>query len=135
MTQPVDSGILHEIVRIVDSRSKVPDRVRLRGREYQITYLEDHKQRLEEALRRRDGDRINMLYGQLASKVKYQVLRTGAGAQSSAARKGRDRAAAKKATSAAKHRPLAKKSVPAKKHRPVGKKVVAAKRSSRAARK
>jgi hypothetical protein len=75
VTQPVDSGILHEIVRVVEAKRKVPDRVTLRGREYQITYLEDHQRRLEEALQRYDKDRLNMLYGQLASKVKYQALR------------------------------------------------------------
>jgi len=73
--QAVDSGILHEIVRIVGTRSKVPVKVRLRGKEYQLTYLDDHKQRLEDALHRHDPDRLNMLYGQLASKVKYQLLR------------------------------------------------------------
>jgi hypothetical protein len=75
VTQPVDSSILHEIVRIVEARSKVPDKVAVKGREYQITYLEDHQRRLEEALMRFDRDRLNMLYGQLASKVKYQLLR------------------------------------------------------------
>ncbi len=71
----VDSTILHEIVRVIQSRAKVPERVRLQKREYQITYLEDHRQRIEEALRRHDPDRLNMLFGQLASKVKYQLLR------------------------------------------------------------
>ncbi len=71
----VDSTILHEIVRVIQARAKVPERVRLQKREYQITYLEDHRQRIEEALRRHDPDRLNMLFGQLASKVKYQLLR------------------------------------------------------------
>lgn len=71
----VDLTILHEIVRVVQARAKVPERVRIQKREYQITYLNDHRQRIEEALRRRDGDRLNMLFGQLASKVKYQLLR------------------------------------------------------------
>jgi len=71
----VDSSILHEIVRVIEARGRVPERVRVRTREYHVTYLEDHKQRLEEALRRHDPDRLNMLYGQLASKVKYQLLR------------------------------------------------------------
>ncbi len=75
MLQPVDSSILHEIVRLVETRRKVPERLTVRGREYQITYLEDHQRRLEEALMRYDADRLNMLYGQLASKVKYQLLR------------------------------------------------------------
>jgi hypothetical protein len=65
---------LQEIVRAIDADARVPERVRIRGREYQVAYLEDHKQRLEEAIRRRDADRLNMLYGQLASKVKYQLL-------------------------------------------------------------
>lgn len=73
--EPVESGILHEIVRVIEVRTKVPERVRLRGKEYQLTYLDDHKQRLEEAIRRHDRDRLNMLYGQLTSKVKYQLLR------------------------------------------------------------
>jgi hypothetical protein len=51
----------------------------VRGKEYQLTYLDDHKQRIEDALRRHDPDRLNMLYGQLASKVKYQLLRLVAG--------------------------------------------------------
>ncbi len=74
-TPRVDSTILHEIVRVIQTRAKVPDRVRVQKRDYQITYLEDHRQRIEEALRRRDSDRLNMLFGQLASKVKYQLLR------------------------------------------------------------
>ena len=75
MTQPVDSSILHEIVRVIESRRKVPDKVVVKGREYQLTYLEDHQRRFEEALQRYDSDRLNMLYGQLASKIKYQMLR------------------------------------------------------------
>ncbi|HXQ21751.1 MAG TPA: hypothetical protein VN812_08755 [Candidatus Acidoferrales bacterium] len=71
----VDLAILHEIVRVIQARAKVPARVRLQKREYQITYLDDHRQRIEEAIRRHDGDRLNMLFGQLASKVKYQLLR------------------------------------------------------------
>lgn len=71
----VDSAILHEIAHIIQSRAKVPERVRVQKREYQITYLDDHRQRIEEALRRHDTDRLNMLFGQLASKVKYQFLR------------------------------------------------------------
>jgi len=75
VTQPVDSSILHEIVRIIDSRRKVPQKVIVKSKEYLLTYLEDHQRRLEEAMARFDGDRVNMLYGQLASKVKYQLLR------------------------------------------------------------
>jgi len=75
VTQPVDSSILHEIVRVIESRRKVPEKVVVKSREYVLTYLEDHRRRLEEALQRYDGDRLNMLYGQLASKIKYQLLR------------------------------------------------------------
>jgi hypothetical protein len=71
----VDLSILHEIVRVIQARSKVPERVRIQKRSYQITYLDDHRQRIEEALRRHDSDRLGMLFGQLASKVKYQLLR------------------------------------------------------------
>ena len=74
-TQPVDSSILHEVVRIIDSRGKVPEKVIVKSREYVLTYLEDHQRRMEEALQRFDRDRLNMLYGQLASKIKYQLLR------------------------------------------------------------
>lgn len=75
MTQPVDSSILHEIVRVIESRRKVPEKVVVKSKEYVLTYLEDHQRRLEEALNRYDSDRLNMLYGQLASKIKYQLLR------------------------------------------------------------
>ena len=75
VTQPVDNSILHEIVRIVESRRKVPEKVIVKSKEYLLTYLEDHQRRLEEALQRYDADRLNMLYGQLASKIKYQLLR------------------------------------------------------------
>jgi hypothetical protein len=75
VTQPVDSSILHEIVRVIESRRKVPEKVVVKSREYMLTYLEDHQRRLEEALNRYDADRLNMLYGQLASKIKYQLLR------------------------------------------------------------
>lgn len=71
----VDLSILHEIVRVIQARAKVPEKVRILKRDYQITYLDDHRQRIEEALRRRDSDRLGMLFGQLASKVKYQLLR------------------------------------------------------------
>jgi len=74
-TARVDTTILHEIARVIEARAKVPERVRVQKREYQITYLDDHQQRIEEALRRRDPDRLSMLFGQLASKVKYQLLR------------------------------------------------------------
>lgn len=71
----VDLAILQEIVRAVREKGRVPERVTVAKRAYQITYLEDHKQRIEEALRRYDQDRLGMLFGQLASKVKYQVMR------------------------------------------------------------
>jgi hypothetical protein len=75
VTQPVDSSILHEIVRVIESRRKVPEKVIVKSKEYLLTYLEDHQRRMEEALQRFDYDRLNMLYGQLASKIKYQLLR------------------------------------------------------------
>jgi len=71
----VDLAILHEIVRVIQARAKVPERIKIQKRDYQITYLEDHRQRIEEALRRHDTDRVNMLFGQLTSKVKYQLMR------------------------------------------------------------
>src|SRR5215475_14324919 len=75
VSQPVDSSILHEIVRVIESRRKVPEKVVVKSKEYVLTYLEDHQRRLEEALHRYDADRLNLLYGQLASKIKYQLLR------------------------------------------------------------
>ena len=71
----VDVNILKEIARVVQSRAKVPERIQLQKRTFLITYLDDHRQRIEEALRRHDPDRLNMLFGQLESKVKYQVVR------------------------------------------------------------
>lgn len=85
MTQPVDSSILHEIVRVIESRRRVPEKVVVKTREYLLTYLEDHQRRLEEALMRYDADRLNMLYGQLASKIKYQLLRRLSARQAEAA--------------------------------------------------
>lgn len=76
----VDVSILKEIARIVQSRTKVPERVLIQKRTFLITYLDDHKQRIEEALRRHDPDRLNMLFGQLESKVKYQLIRRSAAA-------------------------------------------------------
>lgn len=70
-----DLPILREIVRLIQANGVVPDRVHIQTREFEITYLEDHRQRIEEALRRHDGDRLNMLFGQLSSKVKYRHLR------------------------------------------------------------
>jgi len=71
----VDVNILKEIARLVQSRARVPERIHLQKRTFVITYLDDHRQRIEEALRRHDPDRLNMLFGQLESKVKYQVVR------------------------------------------------------------
>jgi hypothetical protein len=71
----IDSTILHEIVRIIQERAQVPQKVRIRTKQYQITYLEDHRQRLEEAMRRRDTDRLGMLFGQLPGRIKYQLMR------------------------------------------------------------
>lgn len=101
MNQPVDTSILHEIVRVIESRRKVPERVQVRAREYLITYLEDHQRRLEEALQRYDSDRLNMLYGQLASKVKYQLLRRLPGGTATRSQaKEKPKAAAKPKTAA-----------------------------------
>ena len=72
---PVDLSILREIARLLQEERLVPERVTIGRREYEITYLEDHRQRLDDALRRGDRDRLGMLVGQLASKVKYQVAR------------------------------------------------------------
>lgn len=101
----VDLTILHEIVRVVQARAKVPERVRILKREYQITYLDDHRQRIEEAIRRHDSDRLNMLFGQLASKVKYQLLRRvpsreQRGAQARAVRRPSTRAGNRKSARA-----------------------------------
>jgi hypothetical protein len=92
VTQPVDSSILHEIVRVIESRRRVPEKVIVKSREYLLTYLEDHQRRLEEALQRYDADRLNMLYGQLASKIKYQLLRRLSARQAAAALRAATRA-------------------------------------------
>lgn len=73
-----DLPILREIVRVIQAQRVVPDRVQIQTREFEITYLDDHRQRIEEALRRHDSDRLNMLFGQLSSKVKYRQLRRAA---------------------------------------------------------
>jgi hypothetical protein len=140
--QPVDSSILHEIVRIIEARRKVPQRVQVRSREYQITYLEDHQRRLEEALHRFDSDQLNMLYGQLASKVKYQLLRRvppravkakkpAPARRASPVAKGKKRKAGAKAA--------AKKARPARrspaKRRPTAKRAAVKKVAKKAARK
>jgi len=61
----VDVAILHEIVRVVQANGVVPEKVRVVNRSYEITYLDDH----------RHTDRLGMLFGQLTSKVKYQLLK------------------------------------------------------------
>ncbi|HYD47201.1 MAG TPA: hypothetical protein VEB21_02575 [Terriglobales bacterium] len=73
----IDRPILLEIVRVVQSKGCVPDHVTLQKRRFSITYLEDHRQRIEEALRRQDAGQLNMLFGQLESKVKYQAVKGG----------------------------------------------------------
>jgi hypothetical protein len=142
VAQPVDSSILHEIVRVIESRRKVPEKVIVKSREYVLTYLEDHQRRLEEALMRYDADRLNMLYGQLASKIKYQLLRRlparaaeamGVGgskkpaAKAPAAKRTTKPAAAKKAVAKPK-KAAAKRKATAKRPAPKAKKVSAAKK-------
>lgn len=73
----VDIAILREIVHVIGARAEVPEFVDVSKKRFHVTYLEDHRQRIEEALRRNDRDRLNMLYGQLESKVKYQLVRGG----------------------------------------------------------
>ena len=89
MPTRVDVSILHEIVRVIQARGKVPERVHVLNREYQLMYLDDHRQRLEEAMRRNDHDRVNMLFGQLASKVKYQLIRRSTAVQKARPAKAR----------------------------------------------
>ena len=115
MTQPVDSSILHEIVRVIESRRKVPEKVIVKAREYQLTYLEDHQRRLEEALMRYDSDRLNMLYGQLASKIKYQMLRRVPAKAVTETKPVRTVAAAKPAAAKQAAKPKAKPSKPSRK--------------------
>ncbi len=131
LSQPVDSSILHEIVRIIESRRKVPEKVVVKSREYLLTYLEDHQRRMEEALTRYDADRLNMLYGQLASKIKYQLLRRlparpepsapaakkAAGPKSSSTEKAAARKSSRTKQAAARPKPVRKASArkPAKK--------------------
>ena len=153
MTQPEDKSILHEIVRIVEARRRVPERIQVQTREYVITYLEDHRNRLEEALRRFDSDRLNILFGQLASKIKYQFtrdlpLRASAlksqaakvapsktvetkAATKATAKKAARKAAAKKATTKATTKVGSKKAASKK---AVAKKVVAKKAVAKKAR-
>ncbi len=133
----VDISILREIVRVVEARTKVPEFVEVNKRRFQVTYLEDHKQRIEEALRRHDRDRLNMLFGQLESKVKYQAVRARGAASS--AKKTAAAPAKRKAAAGAKK--TATKKVAAKQAKPArgrptpAKKKAAAKTASpRAAR-
>lgn len=107
----VDVNILKEIARVVQSRAKVPDRIQLLKRTFLITYLDDHRQRIEEALRRHDPDRLNMLFGQLESKVKYQVVRGGQ--KQAASRSSRETSRSKSTSSIkTKARKVAKKARP-----------------------
>ena len=107
MVARIDSAILHEIARVVQTRSKVPDRVKILKRQFQITYLEDHRQRMEDALRRHDSQVLNMLFGQLASKVKYQALRSSGNHKRPAA------------PAARKSKPAAKRAAPPKRTGPI----------------
>jgi hypothetical protein len=70
-----DIAILQEIVRVIQKRDKVPGKVKVRNKDYEITYLDDHRQRMEDAIQRRDTDRLEMLFGQLTGRVKYQLLK------------------------------------------------------------
>jgi hypothetical protein len=141
VTQPVDSSILHEIVRIIESRRKVPEKVVVKSKEYVLTYLEDHQRRLEEALQRYDADRLNMLYGQLASKIKYQLLRrlparaAGALGLGSAKRPAAKAPAAKRTTKPAKAKPAARSAKTAAAKRKPAAKHPASKGKKSAARK
>ena len=144
MTQPVDNSILHEIVRVIESRRKVPEKVVVKSKEYVLTYLEDHQRRLEEALQRYDADRLNMLYGQLASKIKYQLLRRlparAAGALGlGPAKRPAAKAPAVKKVSKAPVKPKAKATAPGRKSAGAKRKPVAkhpaSKRKKSAARK
>ena len=42
VTQPVDSSILHEIVRIIESRRKVPEKVIVKSKEY-VLYCQSER--------------------------------------------------------------------------------------------
>lgn len=95
MVARTDSAILHEIVRIIQERATVPEKVRIRTKQYQITYLEDHRQRLEEAMRRHDSDRLGMLFGQLPGRIKYQMLKASKNGKSGAKANAKQMAKAK----------------------------------------
>lgn len=94
----VDISILREIVRVIESLAQVPEFINVSKRRFQLTYLEDHRQRIEEALRRHDRNQLNMLFGQLASKVKYQAIRVSAAVLPGAAAAPKPPAPAKPAT-------------------------------------
>lgn len=74
MLVPLDRQILQEIVRIVQTEQRVPAFVEVDGQRYVLMYLEDHDRRLQEAIANRDTNLLSMLFGQLASRVKYQVM-------------------------------------------------------------
>ncbi|MCK6556724.1 hypothetical protein L6Q96_19420 [Candidatus Binatia bacterium] len=132
-----DLPILREIVRVVQTQGTVPERVHIQTREFEITYLDDHRQRIEEALRRHDGDRLNMLFGQLSSKVKYRHLRRVARVErgrkpqrASGARVEKPAAAKRGAKPAAKR---GAKPTPKRNAKPAAKRATTAKRATGAA--
>lgn len=135
MAQAVDRSILQEIVRIIEARKKVPERVRVRAREYLITYLEDHQRRLQDALQRYDSDRLNMLYGQLASKVKYQLLRRLPGRERPAAKAAGRLPAARRSGGAGKAKPAKPAKKAAASRKPAKSKATKSKASKRTAAK
>ena len=121
MAARTDSAILHEIVRVIQERAQVPEKVRIRTKQYQITYLEDHRQRLEEAMRRHDTDRLGMLFGQQPGRIKYQLMKATRKAKPSAkpaakpkpkpASKPAPKARAKTAPTKSKPKPAARSAV------------------------
>lgn len=94
----IDRPILLEIVRIVQAQARVPEQILIQKRKFSITYLDDHRQRIEEALRRQDASQLNMLFGQLESKVKYQALRAGDSALAATPRSATPRKVSKSKT-------------------------------------
>lgn len=74
MLVPLDRQILQEIVRIVQTQQRVPTSVQVDGHQYALTYLDDHDRRLQDAIENRDSNLLGMLFGQLASRVKYQAI-------------------------------------------------------------
>jgi hypothetical protein len=69
----LDKQILQEIVRVVQAEQRVPSTIEVDGNRYALTYLEDHERRMQDAIANRDANLLSMLFGQLASKVKYQL--------------------------------------------------------------